>query len=443
MISFADIKNGHARIAVVGLGYVGLPLAAAFGRLVPVIGFDISETKIAELKRGHDSTGELLSDELAATQIKYTTDTACLKDASFIIVTVPTPLRADKTPDLGPLRAASMTIGRNLEPGSIVVYESTVYPGVTEDFCVPILEAESGLQCGKDFKVGYSPERINPGDKVHTVDKIIKVVSGQDTETLNTVALVYGMVVTAGVHRASSIKVAEAAKVIENTQRDLNIALMNELALIFDKLGISTSEVLEAAGTKWNFLRFTPGLVGGHCIGIDPYYLTYKAEIIGYYPQVILSGRRINDGMGKYIAETTIKKMIDADKPIKGSRVLVLGLTFKENVPDIRNTRVIDIIEELRCYGVEPLVHDPMADIGEAMREYGLELIDLENQAPFDAVIYAVPHNSFESFDSKAFAGLCGGRDTESLKPFGVVIDVKSRLDHAAVEGEGLVYWAL
>jgi len=280
-----------------------------------------------------------------------------------------------------------------------VVYESTVYPGVTEDVCVPILEAESGLQCGQGFKVGYSPERINPGDKVHTVDKIIKVVSGQDAETLNTVALVYGMVVTAGVHRASSIKVAEAAKVIENTQRDLNIALMNELALIFDKLGISTSEVLEAAGTKWNFLRFTPGLVGGHCIGIDPYYLTYKAESIGYYPQVILSGRRINDGMGKYIAETTVKKMIEADKPVKGSRVLVLGLTFKENVPDIRNTRVIDIIEELRSYGVEALVHDPMANADETHHEYGINLIDLEGQESFDAVVYAAPMLRYLSND--------------------------------------------
>jgi len=450
MISFADIKNGQARIAVVGLGYVGLPLAAAFGRHVPVIGFDISKAKVAELEGGHDSTGELTPDKLATTQIRYTADAACLKDASFIIVTVPTPLRDDKTPDLSPLQAASTTIGRNLQPGSIIVYESTVYPGVTEDFCVPILEAESGLQCGQDFKVGYSPERINPGDKVHTIDKIIKVVSGQDAETLNTVALVYGMIVTAGVHRASSIKVAEAAKVIENTQRDLNIALMNELALIFDKLGISTSEVLEAAGTKWNFLRFTPGLVGGHCIGIDPYYLTYKAESIGYYPQVILSGRRINDGMGKYIAETTVKKMIEADKPVKGSRVLVLGLTFKENVPDIRNTRVVDIIDELRSYGVEPLVHDPMANADEANHEYGIKLIDLEGQGSFDAVIYAVPHAVFDSFDAKAFAELLGQkvsgrvtRDDEKLSSYGVVIDVKSQLDRDAVEAEGLLYWAL
>ena len=443
MVAFTDIKQGKARIAVVGLGYVGLPLAAAFGRHVPVTGFDISQTKVAELKKGYDSTGELTADDLAATQISYSTDAACLKEAAFIIVTVPTPLRDDKTPDLSPLQAASQTIGRNLKPGSIVVYESTVYPGVTEEFCVPILEAESGLKCGQDFKVGYSPERINPGDKVHTVDKIIKVVSGQDAETLDTVAQVYGMVVTAGVHRASSIKVAEAAKVIENTQRDLNIALMNELALIFDKLGISTSEVLEAAGTKWNFLRFSPGLVGGHCIGIDPYYLTYKAESTGYHPQVILSGRRINDGMGKFIAETTIKKMIAADKPVRGGRVLILGLTFKENVPDIRNTRVIDIIEELRSYGVEPLVHDPMADANETRHEYDIELIDLDGSESFDAVVYAVPHAAFETFDVNDFVRLSGGQNAGQAKSPGVVIDVKSRLDRTEIEGAGLVYWAL
>ncbi len=382
MVSFTDIQQGRAVIAVVGLGYVGLPLAAAFGKQVPVIGFDISAAKIAELKSGHDSTGELSAADLAATRIDYTTDPSRLKEASFIIVTVPTPLSDDKKPDLGPLHSSSTSIGRNLSPGTIVVYESTVYPGVTEDFCVPILEQESGLECGRDFTVGYSPERINPGDKVHTVDKIIKVVSGQNAATLEVVAKVYELIVTAGVHRASSIKVAEAAKVIENTQRDLNIALMNELALIFDRMGIPTREVLEAAGTKWNFLKFTPGLVGGHCIGIDPYYLTYKAESIGYHPQVILAGRRINDGMGKYVAEMTIKKLIQADKPVKGCRVLVLGLTFKENVPDIRNTRVIDIIEELRSYGVEPLVCDPMADPAETRHEYGLELVELEQHAP-------------------------------------------------------------
>jgi UDP-N-acetyl-D-galactosamine dehydrogenase len=438
MVSFAEIQQGQAKIAVVGLGYVGLPLAAAFGRQVPVIGFDISEAKIAELKDGYDSTGELTTEDLASTTIEYTTDPSRLQEAAFIIVTVPTPLCENKRPDLSPLQASSTTIGRNLTSGSIIVYESTVYPGVTEDYCVPILEAESGLQCGKDFTVGYSPERINPGDKVHTVDKIIKVVSGQDAATLDTVAQVYEMVVTAGVHRASSIKVAEAAKVIENTQRDLNIALMNELALIFDKLDIPTSEVLEAAGTKWNFLKFTPGLVGGHCIGIDPYYLTYKAESIGYHPQVILSGRRINDGMGKHIAETTVKKMIEADKTIKGSRVLVLGLTFKENVPDIRNTRVIDIIEELRSYGVTPLVHDPMADAEETRHEYGLELIELEGQAPFDAVVYAVSHAAFAEMGPNDYKQLCSNGNG-----CGVIIDVKAQLDRAALEEVGMVYWAL
>ena len=438
MVSFTEIQQGQAKIAVVGLGYVGLPLAAAFGRQVSVIGLDISEAKIAELKNGYDSTGELTSEALESTSIEYTTDPSRLKDARFIIVTVPTPLCENKRPDLSPLRASSTTIGRNLSPGSIVVYESTVYPGVTEDFCVPFLENESGLKCGVDFTVGYSPERINPGDKVHTIDKIIKVVSGQDEETLDTVAQVYESIVSAGVHRASSIKVAEAAKVIENTQRDLNIALMNELALIFDRLDISTREVLAAAGTKWNFLKFTPGLVGGHCIGIDPYYLTYKAESIGYHPQVILSGRRINDGMGKYIAETTVKKMIEADKPVKGARVLVLGLTFKENVPDIRNTRVIDIIEELRSYGVVPLVHDPMADPDETRHEYGLELIDFEKQAPFDAIVFAVSHQDFQSLTPADFARLCGGDGNG-----GVVIDVKAQLDAAAIEAAGLVYWAL
>lgn len=438
MVSFAEIEQGHAKIAVVGLGYVGLPLAAAFGRQVPVIGFDISEAKITELKNGHDSTGELTNADLASTHIEYTTDASSLKNASFIIVTVPTPLCENKRPDLSPLRASSTTIGRNLKAGAVVVYESTVYPGVTEEFCVPILEAESGLQCGRDFAVGYSPERINPGDKVHTIDKIIKVVSGQNAETLDTVARVYEMVVTAGVHRASSIKVAEAAKVIENTQRDLNIALMNELALIFDRLGISTREVLEAAGTKWNFLKFTPGLVGGHCIGIDPYYLTYKAESIGYHPQVILSGRRINDGMGKFVAETTVKKLIEADKPVKGSRVLVLGLTFKENVPDIRNTRVVDIIDELRSYGVNPLVHDPMADPAAARLEYDIELIDLAGQEPFDAVIYAVSHKAFAALEPADYKRLCCNGNGR-----GVVIDVKAQLDRSALEEVGLVYWAL
>ncbi|MFO7577399.1 MAG: nucleotide sugar dehydrogenase, partial [Pelovirga sp.] len=340
MVTCEHIRAKEAKIALVGLGYVGLPLAAAFGRQAQVIGLDISARKIAELHNGFDATGELSSADLASTCIDFTSDAARLSEASFIIVTVPTPIDGNKRPDLTPVISASRTIGRNLRPGSIVVFESTVYPGVTEEICVPLLEEESGLRCGVDFKVGYSPERINPGDKVHTVDKIIKVVSGQDAQTLDTIASVYELVVTAGVHRAPSIKVAEAAKVIENTQRDLNIALMNELALIFGRLGISTRDVLAAAGTKWNFLRFTPGLVGGHCIGVDPYYLTYKAEEIGYNPQVILAGRRINDGMAKHVAEMTVKNLIHADKAVKGARVLVLGLTFKENVPDIRNSKV-------------------------------------------------------------------------------------------------------
>jgi len=438
MITAQELFERRAKIAVVGLGYVGLPLAAAFSHHMEVIGFDISARKIDELRAGVDSTGELTAVELAQARIDYHTDPLCLQLARFLVVTVPTPLAADKNPDLSPLIAASTGIGRHLQAGSIVVYESTVYPGVTEEVCVPILERESGLKCGRDFTVGYSPERINPGDKVHTVDRIVKVVSGSDAATLEVVAQVYGKVIAAGIHRASSIRVAEAAKVIENTQRDLNIALMNELALIFDRLGISTREVLEAAGTKWNFLKFTPGLVGGHCIGVDPYYLTYKAEMIGYLPQVILAGRRINDGMGKFIAETTVKKLIHADKAVKGSRVLVLGLTFKENVPDIRNSRVVDILAELESYGVEPLVHDPLADATETRHEYQVELVGLEGLAPVDAVVYAVAHDAYRPFTPADFRRLCGNGNGR-----GVVIDVKAQLDRAAIEREGLVYWAL
>lgn len=438
MVTKEQIENKQAKIAVVGLGYVGLPLAAAFGRKADVIGLDISAKKIEELKKGIDVTGELTSDDLASTHIDYTSDVSRLKEASFVIVTVPTPIDDHQKPDLTLVESASRSIGQNLSKGSIVVYESTVYPGVTEDICVPILEKESGLKCGVDFKIGYSPERINPGDKIHTVDKIMKVVSGQDAETLETVAGVYEMVVTAGVHRAESIKVAEAAKVIENTQRDLNIALMNELSIIFGKLGISTRAVLEAAGTKWNFLKFTPGLVGGHCIGVDPYYLTYKAEEIGYNPQVILAGRRINDGMGKHVAEMTIKKLIQADKAVKGARVLILGLTFKEDVPDIRNTKVVDIIGELREYGVEVQVHDPIADPEESRREYALELTSLEDAGHVDAVVLAVVHQIFKPFDSGKLKQLaCNGNGC------GVVIDVKSVLNQDDVEGQGMVYWGL
>lgn len=438
MVSYDDIQTKQATIALVGLGYVGLPLAAAFGRKAKVIGFDISSHKIDELRRGIDSTGELSTDELSSTRIELTDQPAMLKDAKFLVVTVPTPIDRNRKPDLSPLVSASTMIGQNLSPGSIVVYESTVYPGVTEDVCVPILEAESGLTCGVDFKVGYSPERINPGDKVHTIDKIIKVVSGQDEETLNTVAKVYELVVDAGVHRASSIKVAEAAKVIENTQRDLNIALMNELALIFNLMDIPTQDVLAAAGTKWNFLNFTPGLVGGHCIGVDPYYLTYKAEEIGYQPQVILAGRRINDQMGKFIAESTVKQLIHSDKAVKGARVLVLGLTFKEDVPDIRNTKVVDIVHELQEYGVETLVHDPVANIDEARREYELNLVDLESIEPVDAIVVAVAHKAYRLFAAADFEKLCDMQDGA-----GVIIDVKNILNKTEIESTGLVYWNL
>jgi len=438
MVTIQEIQQGQAKIALVGLGYVGLPLAAAFGRKTEVIGFDISETKISELRNGIDRTGELSRQELDDTRIDYTTDPSRLRQAQFIIVTVPTPIDDHNNPDLTPVVSASRTIGQNLCPGTIVVYESTVYPGVTEEVCVPLLEKESGLTCGTDFKVGYSPERINPGDKVHTVDKITKVVSGQDADTLETVAHVYEMVVAVGVHKASSIKVAEAAKVIENTQRDLNIALMNELAIIFNKMGIPTRDVLAAAGTKWNFLPFTPGLVGGHCIGVDPYYLTFKAEAIGYNPQVILAGRRINDGMGKYVAEMTVKKLIQADKAVKGSRVLVLGLTFKENVPDIRNSKVVDILAELQEYGVETLVCDPVASIEEAKHEYGIDLVDLDSVAEVDAVVLAVAHDRFKAIALEQLKKLCNnGRGC------GVVVDVKNVLDFNLILSQGLKYWSL
>lgn len=438
MVTAEQVIKKNARVAVVGLGYVGLPLAAAFGREVEVIGFDINTEKIDQLMEGYDVTGELTADELAGTSIAYTSEPSQLKSAGFIIVTVPTPIDKNNNPDLSPMVKASEMIGRNLKEGTLVVYESTVYPGVTEDICIPILERESGLRCGLDFKVGYSPERINPGDKVHTVDKIIKVVSGQDEQTLETVAKIYELVVTAGVHRASSIKVAEAAKVIENTQRDLNIALVNELALIFNRLGIPTKDVLEAAGTKWNFLKFTPGLVGGHCIGVDPYYLTHKAEQIGYLPQVILAGRRINDGMGKYVAENTVKQIIRSGKVVKGARVLVLGLTFKEDVPDIRNTKVVDIVSELEDYGVEVLIHDPLACPIETDLEYGLKLTDLDAVGKVDAVIYAVSHKDFSATTPAQLAELCSNGNGN-----GVVVDVKCLLDRKDVESAGLSYWSL
>jgi len=429
-------KEQARSIAVVGLGYVGLPIAVAFGKQGPVVGFDINKAKIAELRRGVDRTGEVSTADLKASQVQYTWEPAELKAADFIIVAVPTPINEALQPDFTALQKSSELIGSNLAPGTIVVYESTVYPGATEEVCLPILEKMSGMKAGVDFKIGYSPERINPGDKEHTLERIIKVVSAQDAESLEIVAKTYETVVKAGIHRASSIKVAEAAKVIENTQRDLNIALMNELALIFHRLGIDTKSVLEAAGTKWNFLRFSPGLVGGHCIGVDPYYLTAKAESVGYHPQVILSGRRINNGMGKFVAEQTMKLLSQLPRPVNELKVAVLGLTFKENVPDLRNSKVPDIINELREYGVQVVVHDPIAESEEAVHEYGIKLVDLKQIKDVDGVIVAVAHRSFLEI------GL-----SELLKPLrdqqsGVLIDVKSIFDPLKVPSS-IKYWRL
>lgn len=417
----------HGRlISVIGLGYVGLPVAVAFGRQHKVIGFDINESRIAELRSGHDSTHEVEGTEFARTDIHFTSDPVELKQADFHIVAVPTPIDAAKRPDLGPLLCASRTLGKQIKAGDIVVYESTVYPGATEEDCIPILEQESGLQAGRDFFVGYSPERINPGDRDHRFTSIKKVVSAQTPESLETVTAVYESVVEAGIHKAPSIKVAEAAKVIENTQRDLNIALMNELVLIFARLDIDTHDVLEAAGTKWNFLPFRPGLVGGHCIGVDPYYLTHKAAIMGYTPQVILSGRGINDGMGAYVARCLIKALIAHDNRVKGATVTVLGLTFKENVPDLRNTRVIDIIRELESFGVNVQVHDPLADPEQAEHEYGIRLFKDGELQPAAAVILAVPHDEYIGQGWQAIS-----RNLE--KGEGIVYDIKAKLDRVAV----------
>src|SRR5580765_1608047 len=393
----AQKKENERKVALVGLGYVGLPIAVAFGRRGKVIGFYINKAKIAELQKGYDRTGEVSADDLKASDVQYTSEPTDLKAADFIIVAVPTPINEALQPDLKALRIVSELIGNNMSPGTIVVYESTVYPGVTEDICLPILEKTSGLKSGIDFKVGYSPERINPGDKEHTLEKIVKVVSAQDADSLEVVANTYALVVKAGIHRASSIKVAEAAKVIENTQRDLNIALMNELALIFHRLGIDTKSVLDAAGTKWNFLKFFPGLVGGHCIGVDPYYLTAKAESVGYHPQVILAGRRINNGMGKFVAEQTMKLLGQLPRPVNDLKVAVLGLTFKENVPDLRNSKVPDIVAELTQYGIDAMVHDPLGDAKEAHEEYKIELTSLDKFQGLDAIILAVAHTEYIS----------------------------------------------
>jgi len=429
--------NMHKRIvSVVGLGYVGLPVAVAFGSTSHTIGFDINAQRIEELRAGYDRTNEVEPSSLAAADIVYTNDTAVLSQADFHIVAVPTPVDEAHQPDLTPLERASETVGKALKKGDIVVYESTVYPGATEEVCLPILERVSGLKSGVDFTIGYSPERINPGDKEHTFTKITKVVSGQDAATLEIVAAVYASVVTAGVHKAASIKVAEAAKVIENTQRDLNIALMNELAIIFGRMGIDTLDVLKAAGTKWNFLNFRPGLVGGHCIGVDPYYLTHKAEILGYIPQVILSGRRINDNMADYVAQQTIKQIIHAGYSVLGSTATVLGLTFKENCPDLRNSKVIDVVRALEEFGVKVQVCDPHADAEEAQHEYGVDLVPMAELKPADVLIFAVSHREFAAWTMDDLCKLLNNDNP-------IVIDVKGVCDSAAVTAAGIKFWRL
>ena len=435
---YEDLVSGKEKLSLVGLGYVGMPIAVAFARKIKVVGFDLNEKKIDLYKSGIDPTNEVGNDVIKNTAVEFTADPKKLREAKFHIVAVPTPVNDDHTPDLTPVEGASRILGQNLTKGSVVVFESTVYPGVTEDICVPILEQESGLKCGVDFKIGYSPERINPGDKVHRLETIVKIVSGMDQETLDTVAKVYELVVEAGVYRAQSIKVAEAAKVIENSQRDINIAFMNELSIIFNKMGIDTKSVLEAAGTKWNFLKFYPGLVGGHCIGVDPYYLTYKAEELGYHSQIILSGRRINDDMGKYVAESMVKNLIKADIPVKGAKVAILGFTFKENCPDTRNTKVIDIYKELGEYGITPIVVDPAADADEAKRLYGITFETMDAVKDMDAVIVAVAHTQFLDLKKSDIGGFF--HPVHKKKVF---MDIKGLFDREEYLTEDYLYWRL
>lgn len=433
---YERILNRKEKLALVGLGYVGMPIAVEFAKHIDVIGFNHNPKRIEQYKAGIDPTNEVGDEAIAATSVEFTSDEKKLSEAKFIIVAVPTPVLGDHTPDLYPVENASRIVGRNMVPGTVVCYESTVYPGVTEEICAPILEKESGLKCGKDFKVAYSPERINPGDRVHRLTTIKKIVSGMDAETLDCVAKVYSIVVEAGVHRAESIRVAEAAKVIENSQRDINIAFMNELSIIFNKMGIDTKAVLEAAGTKWNFLPFSPGLVGGHCIGVDPYYLTYKAEEIGYHSQVILAGRRINDDMGRYVAESCVKKLIAAGKPVKDAKVAILGITFKENCPDVRNSKVNDIIKELREYGIEPVVTDAIASPEDAKKAYGIDLVSLNEIKGMDTVIIAVAHEEYQKLSMAEIDGMFA----EGTK---VLLDVKGDLDRKEYEAAGYSYWRL
>lgn len=440
MITFEALQKRRQPLAVVGLGYVGLPLAVALSRHMDVLGFDINAGRIAELAQGHDRTREVSNEGLRAATVRYTSDPADLAQAAVIIVAVPTPIDDHRSPDLTPVVGATTTVGRHMSKGCVVVYESTVYPGLTEEICVPILEKESGLRFGSDFTVGYSPERINPGDKVHTLETITKIVSGSDQATADLLAQIYGSVVRAGIHRASSIKVAEAAKVIENTQRDLNIALMNELAVIFERLGIDTLEVLEAAGSKWNFLPFRPGLVGGHCIGVDPYYLTNAAEALGYHSQIILNGRKVNDSMGGFVADAAIKQMIEAGMAPKKATVVILGITFKENCPDTRNSKVVDIINRLKEYDIHPVVTDPWADAAVAEHEYGVTLTDFDKIPKADCVIVAVGHNEFRSLSMMQLKGLFKSDLPDSEK---VLIDVKSLYRMDELKASGMRFWRL
>jgi UDP-N-acetyl-D-galactosamine dehydrogenase len=432
---YQKIKNKKEKISVVGLGYVGMPLAIAFAKKAEVIGVDINSWKIEQYHKGIDVTNEVGDKAIKETTAHFTDDTAAIKDAKFHVVAVPTPINGDKSPNLDPVIGASKTVGKNLTKNSIVVYESTVYPGVTEDICIPILEEESGLKCGEDFKVGYSPERINPGDKVHRLETIVKIVSGMDEESLDIIAKTYEMIIDAGVHRAESIKVAEAAKVIENSQRDINIAFMNELAIVFDKMGINTDHVLKAAGTKWNFLNFTPGLVGGHCIGVDPNYFIYRAEQLGYHSQIILSGRKINEQMTAFVAENTVKKLIKADKKVKGAKVGIMGVTFKENCPDVRNSKVLELIKELDEYEIETVIYDPVADQDELKHESEVELSDKEDLTNLDAVIFAVAHNEFKDLT------------IDEIDKFfldeKIMIDVKTMFEEEEMKDKGYTYWNL
>lgn len=436
---FESLVNREEKIAVIGLGYVGMPIAVAFAKKVDVIGFDLNINKVEQYKNGIDPTNEIGQEAMKKTTVEFTSNSSKLQEAKFHIVAVPTPIKADKTPNLSPIEGVSKTIGENLTKGSIVVYESTVYPGVTEDICIPILERESGLECGKDFKVGYSPERINPGDKVHRLENITKIVSGIDNESLEEIAKIYELVVEAGVHRTNSIKVAEAAKVVENSQRDINIAFMNELAMVFDRMKVDTQEVIDAMNTKWNALKFTPGLVGGHCIGVDPYYFVYEAEKLGYHSQIISSGRKINDGMGQFVADAVIKKLIIANKVVKKAKVVILGLTFKENCPDTRNSKVEDIINRLNEYEVTPVIVDPYANEIDAQSEYGVDIVPLDMVNDADCLVFAVSHDVFRDLELKQIDGLFGNFTNQEK----IIIDVRSILNKSELEDEGYSYWRL